>query len=94
MGSIRARYGLKARFDRLRERGMLTTAEMAATCGVATKTISQWRRKGQIPAHRFNDRNEFLYEHPGPNSPRSVKTSATAIKLGLGLGPDRWENQP
>jgi DNA-binding transcriptional regulator YiaG len=50
VGSIRTRYGLKARFDRLRKRGMLTIAEMAATCGVATKTISQWRRKGLIQA--------------------------------------------
>jgi hypothetical protein len=29
IGSIRTRYGLKARFDRLRERGMLTIAENA-----------------------------------------------------------------
>jgi hypothetical protein len=29
VGSIRTRYGLKARFDRLRERGMLTIAENA-----------------------------------------------------------------
>jgi predicted site-specific integrase-resolvase len=48
---------------------MLTIAEMAQMCGVATKTISQWQRKGLIHAHRFNDRNQFLYEDPGPNPP-------------------------
>jgi hypothetical protein len=79
VGSIRTRYGLKSRFDRLRERGLLTIAEMAQTCGVAPKTISQWQRKGRIGAHRFNDRNEFLYEHPGPNPPRKgTRTSPVA----------------
>jgi DNA-binding transcriptional MerR regulator len=58
---------------------MLTSADMAAMCGVATKTISQWQRKGLIRAHRFNDRNQFLYEHPGSNPPRrGMRTSATA----------------
>jgi hypothetical protein len=79
VGSIRTRYDLKTPFDRLRERGLLTIAEMAATCGVATKTISQWRRRDRIHAHRFNDRNEFLYEHPGPNPPkRGMRTSTIA----------------
>jgi hypothetical protein len=53
VGSIRTRYGLRARFDRLRERVMLMIAEMAQACGVATKTISHWRRQSLIHAHRF-----------------------------------------
>jgi hypothetical protein len=70
VGYIRTAYGLKSRFDRLRERGMLTMFEIAKTCGVSTNTISEWRRKGRIHAHAVNDRNQFLFEDPGPNLPR------------------------
>jgi len=67
VGYIRAAYGLKSRFDRLRERGMLTMLEVARRCGVSTKTISDWRRKSRIRAHAVNDRNQFLFDDPGPN---------------------------
>jgi hypothetical protein len=70
VGYIRTAYGLKSRFDRLRERGMLTLSEIARRCGVSTKTISDWRQKNRIRAHAINDRNQFLYEDPGPNPPR------------------------
>jgi hypothetical protein len=70
VGYIRTAYGLKSRFDRLRERGMLTMFEIARRCGVSTNTISDWRRKGRIRAHAINDRNQFLFEDPGPNPPR------------------------
>ena len=36
VGYIRTAYGLKSRFDRLRERGMLTMFEIAKRCGVST----------------------------------------------------------
>ncbi len=67
VGYIRTAYGLKSRFDRLRERGMLTMLEVARRCGVSTKTISDWRRKSRIRAHAVNDRNQFLFEDPGRN---------------------------
>src|SRR6516162_7074848 len=70
VGYIRTAYGLKSRFDRLRERGMLTMFEIAKRCGVSTNTISDWRRKGRICAHAINDRNQFLFEDPGANPPR------------------------
>jgi hypothetical protein len=70
VGYIRTAYGLKSRFDRLRERGMLTAFEIARRCGVSTNTISDWRRKHRIRAHAINDRNQFLFEDPGPNPPR------------------------
>jgi hypothetical protein len=66
VGYIRTAYRLKSRFDRLRERGMLTMFEMARRCGVSTNTIGHWRQKGVIRAHAINDRNQFLFEDPGP----------------------------
>ena len=70
VGNVRKAYGLKSRFDRLRERGMLTMSEIARRCGVSTKTISEWRQRGRICARAINDRNQFLFENPGPNLPR------------------------
>jgi hypothetical protein len=70
VGYIRKAYGLKSRFDRLRERGLLTMSEMAKACGVSINTIGHWRRKGVIQAHTINNRMQFLFEHPGPNPPK------------------------
>jgi len=41
---IRKAYGLRSRFERLRERGMLTGDEVARQLGVCTTTIHQWGR--------------------------------------------------
>jgi hypothetical protein len=70
VGYVRKAYGLKSRFDRLRERGMLTISEMARVCGVSINTIGDWRQKGLVRAHAVNDRTQFLFEHPGRNPPK------------------------
>jgi DNA invertase Pin-like site-specific DNA recombinase len=70
VGYIRKAYGLKSRFDRLRERGLLTISELAKACGVSINTLGHWRRKGIIRAHTINNRMQFLFEHPGPNPPK------------------------
>jgi len=70
VGYVRKAYGLKSRFDRLRERGMLTILEIAKVCGVSTNTIGHWRQKGLIRSHAINDRNQFLFEDPGPDRPK------------------------
>jgi hypothetical protein len=38
---------------------MLTIAEKAETCGVATKTISHWRRRCLVRGHRFTIEMSF-----------------------------------
>jgi hypothetical protein len=70
VGYVRKAYGLKSRFDRLRERGMLTISEMARACGVSLNTVGHWRQKDLIRAHAINDRTQFLFEDPGPNPPK------------------------
>jgi hypothetical protein len=78
VGYIRTAYGLKSRFDRLRRRGMLTMFEIAERCAVSTNTISDWRRKGRIRAHAVNDRNQFLFEDPGPRRPKKGARKAAS----------------
>lgn len=66
---VRRRYRLKNRYDRLRESGMLTPQEMAKRLGVKDRTIKIWRREGLLRGHVYNDKNELLYEPPGPDAP-------------------------
>ncbi|MFH1314519.1 MAG: recombinase family protein [Candidatus Eisenbacteria bacterium] len=67
---IRRKYGLNSHYDRLRESGMLTLEEIAKRLGVKSCTVKAWRREGLLPSHVCNDKNEFLYEPPGPDAPR------------------------
>jgi hypothetical protein len=78
VGYVRKAYGLKSRFDRLRERGMLTISEMARACGVSINTVGHWRKKGLIRAHPINDRTQFLFEDPGPNPPKKRNSKRLA----------------
>ena len=70
---IRRSYQLKNRYDRLRERGMLTQEEVANQIGVASCTIRMWRNHGLLKAHAYNDKNECLYEPPGQNAPTKMQ---------------------
>ena len=83
VGYVRKAYGLKSRFDRLRERGMLTISEMARACGVSINTIGHWRQKGWIGAHSINDRTQFLFEDPRQNPPKKYARRVSAITIRL-----------
>jgi hypothetical protein len=61
---IQERYGLKSRYDRLREAGHLTDEEMAKLLGVSPKTVAERRKRGLLKAVQVNDRPEYLYERP------------------------------
>ena len=69
-------YGLRSRFDRLRERGLLTSAEMAARLGITAPTLKRWAEHGLVTRHAY-DGYCHLYEPPGPNAPVP--------------GPSRWD---
>lgn len=69
---LRRDYHLKTRFDRLRETGMLTIAEIAEQIGICISTAHDWRRSGLIKPHAFNDKHEYLYEHLGQRVPRKL----------------------
>jgi hypothetical protein len=74
---IRERRGLKSRHDRLRERGMLTAAEIAMQLGISIDRVRVWRHNGLLLGHPYNDRCEYLYEPVGDNRP----TKQLGIKL-------------
>lgn len=71
--NIRRSYDLKPRYERLREKGLLTQEEIADKLGVAHVTVRIWRDHGLLKAHAYNDKNECLYEDPGPNPPVKIQ---------------------
>ena len=74
---VRTNYALKSRYERLRERGLLRSNEMAARFAVARSTINEWHRAGRLRGHAYNDTPRFLYEIPDapPNTPPSRRLS-------------------
>lgn len=46
---LRQRYRLKSRYDRLRERGMLTLTETAAALDTPTQTVKVWLTSSNKP---------------------------------------------
>jgi DNA invertase Pin-like site-specific DNA recombinase len=62
---VRTAYRLKSRFERLRERGMLTANELAAQLGVCPTSIHLWARRGLLRQHRYGNLHRCLYEPVG-----------------------------
>lgn len=58
-------YGLKSRQQRLRETGLLTSAEMAAMLHTSPTMIWYWRCHGVLNGEAYG-KNKFLYHPPGP----------------------------
>jgi DNA invertase Pin-like site-specific DNA recombinase len=66
---IQEAYGLVSRYDRLRNRGMLTMAEVGERLNVAPATVKSWNQAGFLTSHPYNDKNECLFEPPGEGAP-------------------------
>ncbi len=56
-------YGLRSRFDRLRDRGLLTKKEIGGRLGIHESTLTSWVRHGIIKTHAYNG-HAWLYEEP------------------------------
>jgi excisionase family DNA binding protein len=62
-------YKLRPRYDRLRERGMLTRQEAAARLNVHEQTVARWAKHGIIKSHAYNG-HYCLYEIPDADLPQ------------------------
>lgn len=71
--NLRRHRGLRSLFQRLREKGLLTIEEMAERLGVAPSVVKDWRNKGLLKAHRYNHKNQCLYEPPTDDLPGKYK---------------------
>jgi DNA invertase Pin-like site-specific DNA recombinase len=70
---IRRGYQLKPRYDRLREKGLLTIDEISARLNVPRLRVRIWRSHGLLKAYPANDKDVWLYEDPGPDPPRRAQ---------------------
>jgi hypothetical protein len=70
---VRREYKLKPRYDRLREKGLLTIEEVSDCLKLTPRSVRIWRIRGLLCAYRVNDKDLWLYEHPGPNPPRKER---------------------
>ena len=66
-------YDLRSRYDRLRDKGLLTATEMAKILGISTDQVKIWRHHDLVRGYVYNDKNEYLYEHPGDDPPRKAQ---------------------
>jgi DNA invertase Pin-like site-specific DNA recombinase len=78
---IQQAYGLVSRYDRLRNRGMLTLSEMAEQLGVVRATVKSWNQAGFLKSHVYNDRNDCLFEPMGVDAP--VKSKHKGLMAAL-----------
>ena len=62
--STRWNRALKSRYDRLRDRGMLTAREAASRLAVSRDTINRWHKRGLLRGHTYSDGGRCLYEIP------------------------------
>jgi hypothetical protein len=61
-------YGLRSRYDRLRDRGMLTKAEMASKLDISEGTLVRWANYGLVTKHSC-DGYRHLYAPPVAQTP-------------------------
>jgi hypothetical protein len=69
IGNIRRTYGLKSRYERLREAGMLTAKEIANRLSIGERTVREWHEAGLLRGFLANDKEVYLFEPPGPDAP-------------------------
>jgi DNA invertase Pin-like site-specific DNA recombinase len=73
-------YGLKPRYDRLRQAGLLTLQEMADALHISPTHVKIWNRHGLIHGHAYSDKNECLYEPPGADAPRKAQGTKLSLR--------------
>ena len=61
-------YALRSRYDRLRDRGMLTKTVAAARLRIHEATLIRWAGYGIVKRHAYNA-HAYLYELPDSNLP-------------------------
>jgi len=65
ISKTRRAYGLKSRYERLRDLGMLTRKELADKQNVHQNTITKWRISGRVKGYLADDQNKYLFKDPG-----------------------------
>jgi DNA invertase Pin-like site-specific DNA recombinase len=81
---LRSDYKLKKRYDRLRERGLLTADEIANRLGIRNAAVKDWRLQGRIKGHPVDGRGRYLYEEPDLAAGRRRASNHATLKDARG----------
>jgi DNA invertase Pin-like site-specific DNA recombinase len=77
--NIRRHYGLQDRCQRMHDLGLLTIQEIAERLGIAASAVKDWRDRGLLRGHRYNDKGQCLYEPPANDLPAKHKRKGTYL---------------
>lgn len=61
---LRRDYHMKSCYERLREKGLLTSEEVAQMIGGPANAVNHWRQAGVLTGVRFHEKAQHLYERP------------------------------
>jgi DNA invertase Pin-like site-specific DNA recombinase len=66
-------HKLTSRVDRLRAKGLLNIHEMAEIIGTKPSLVDYWREQGLLRGERLDERKEYLYERPDPETVQTIQ---------------------
>jgi DNA invertase Pin-like site-specific DNA recombinase len=73
---LRVSYGVPSLLSRLRARGLVTAAEMAARLGISVATLQDWQHLGRVQGVRYDEKGSCLYDpHQAPPAKWSRHTA-------------------
>ena len=78
---IQRKYGLKTRYERLKEKGFLTHKEIARVLGINKHTVTKWHQQARLKAYTYTEKGALMYEPPDPEKTKKyihVKKRITA----------------
>lgn len=70
---LRRAHHLRSRPERLRQKGWLTTKQIAPQIGCKPSLVKYWRQQGLLQGIRLNDKEEYLYSPPQPDRVAQIK---------------------
>lgn len=83
IANLRTTHGLKSRYDRLREAGMLTVREMIGILQVSKPTVLRWYHAGILHGSIFNSRGGILLAPPAADIPQKHRGQKLTERCSL-----------
>jgi len=76
-------YHLASRDTRLRARGLLTPQEIGELIDSKANLVDYWREQGLLRGTRRNEKNEYYYERPSPETVQQIKQRRRLLPVQL-----------
>lgn len=76
-------YHLPSRDTRLRARGLLTPQEIGELIDSKANLVDYWREQGLLRGTRRNEKNEYYYERPSPETVQQIKQRRRLLPVQL-----------